>query len=146
MGSFCTSSAGSSSMPCSKGTLDVKKKVQNQNNLHNKPPREPVKPMSSLDALLCQTALTADQRLDLRKSLVDELFEELIQRHHKRVLEELKLDVEEFIAPPASSHDADQGSAVGTPKSTRSVQSASKLLARCESMDFKADRNNSKNQ
>ena len=60
--SFCTSSAGSSSMPCSKGTLDVKKKVQNQNNLHNKPPREPVKPMSSLDALLCQTTLTADQR------------------------------------------------------------------------------------
>ena len=49
-------------MPCSKGTLDVKKKVQNQNNPHNKPPLEPVKPMSSLDALLCQTTLTADQR------------------------------------------------------------------------------------
>ena len=56
-----TSSAGSSSMPCSKGTLDVKKKVQQQSHNH-KPPREPVKPMSSLDALLCQTTLTADQR------------------------------------------------------------------------------------
>ena len=55
-----TSSAGSSSMPCSKGTLDVKKKVQQQS--HNHKPREPVKPMSSLDALLCQTTLTADQR------------------------------------------------------------------------------------
>merc|ERR1711881_456938 len=73
------------------------------------------------------------QRLDLRKSLVDELFEELIQRHHKRVLEELKLDVEEFIAPP--SQHSYESSAVGTPKSTRSAQSA-KLL-RCESMDFK---------
>merc|ERR1712076_265724 len=71
---FCNSSAGSSSMPCSKGTLDVKKKVQSQHQNHNnhKPPREPVKPMSSLAALLCQTTLTAAQRADLRKSLVDE--------------------------------------------------------------------------
>lgn len=92
-------------------------------------------PPSSLDALISQTSpdLTPHQRLDLRKSLVDELFEELIQRHHKRVLEELKLDVEEFIAPP--SQHSYESSAVGTPKSTRSAQSA-KLL-RCESMDFK---------
>lgn len=138
-----TSSAGSSSMPCSKGTLDVKKKVQQQSHNH-KPPREPVKPMSSLDALLCQTALTADQRLDLRKSLVDELFEELIQRHHKRVLEELKLDVEEFIAPPPeqlSEYAVDDS--VGTPKSSRSNngfgqhQQSGIGLTRCESMDFK---------
>lgn len=133
-------------MPCSKGTLDVKKKVQHQQSSHHhKPPREPVKPMSSLDALLCQTTLTADQRLDLRKSLVDELFEELIQRHHKRVLEELKLDVEEFIAPPPEqvSDYAVGDDSVGTPKSSRSNhghvgQHQSGIgLTRCESMDFK---------
>ena len=64
-------------------------------------------PLSSLDALLSQTspALTAHQRLSLRKSLVDELFEELIQRHHRRVLDELRLDVEEFIAPSPDFFD-----------------------------------------
>jgi hypothetical protein len=147
---FCNSSAGSSSMPCSKGTLDVKKKVQSQHQNHNnhKPPREPVKPMSSLDALLCQTTLTADQRNDLRKSLVDELFEELIQRHHKRVLDELKLDVEEFIAPPPEQLSV-SGDSLGTPKSSRSKFSRENDftekssgnnfggLTRCESMDFK---------
>ena len=86
-------SSGGSIPSTSKGTLDVKKKAQQQQSSHHG------KPLSSLDALLSQTTLTPDERLDLRKSLVDELFEELIQRHHKRVLEELKLDVEEFIAP-----------------------------------------------
>ena len=59
---------------------------------------------SSLDVLLSQTTpgMTPHQRLSLRKSLVDELFEELIQRHHSRVLDQLRLDVEEFIAPQAS--------------------------------------------
>jgi len=108
-------------------------------------------PLSSLDALLSQTspALTAHQRLSLRKSLVDELFEELIQRHHRRVLDELRLDVEEFIAPSPDFFDQPSGSTEnssnsnGTPKSSRSSanQSCSKLH-RCESMDFKsADQN-----
>merc|ERR1739844_269141 len=124
--SFCTSSAGSSSMPCSKGTLDVKKKVQNQNNLHNKPPREPVKPMSPLDALLCQTTLTADQRLDLRKSLVDELFEELIKP-----------------SPEQLSENFRENDSLGTPKSSRSSANNTNGftektgLTRCESLDFK---------
>ena len=59
---------------------------------------------------------------------MDELFEELIQRHHKRVLDELKLDVEEFIAPQ-------QNESISTPKSSRSSNST--RLTRCESMDFK---------
>ena len=56
---------------------------------------------SSLDVLLSKTTqgMSPDERMNLRKSLVDELFEELIQRHHSRVLEQLRLDVEEFIAP-----------------------------------------------
>jgi len=108
-------------------------------------------PLSSLDALLSQTspALTAHQRLSLRKSLVDELFEELIQRHHRRVLDELRLDVEEFIAPSPNFFDQpttteNSSNSNGTPKSSRSSagQSCSKLH-RCESMDFKsADQNN----
>ena len=75
--------------------------------------------------------LTPHQRLNLRKSLVDELFEELIQRHHKRVLDELKLDVEEFIAPTPNEHQI-----ISTPKSTRSSSNSTRLT-RCESMDFK---------
>ena len=93
-------SSGGSIPSTSKGTLDVKKKAQQQQSSHHHQHHSHHgKPLSSLDALLSQTTLTPDERLDLRKSLVDELFEELIQRHHKRVLEELKLDVEEFIAP-----------------------------------------------
>jgi len=46
--------------------------------------------------------MTPHQRLNLRKSLMDELFEELIQRHHSKVLGQLRLDVEEFIAPSPS--------------------------------------------
>jgi len=112
-------------------------------------------PLSSLDALLSQTspALTAHQRLSLRKSLVDELFEELIQRHHRRVLDELRLDVEEFIAPSPDFFDQpteNSSNSNGTPKSSRSSanQSCSKLH-RCESMDFKSttdqNRQSSKN-
>merc|ERR1712051_170741 len=89
-------------------------------------------------------ALTAHQRLSLRKSLVDELFEELIQRHHRRVLDELRLDVEEFIAPSPDFFDQpsateNSSNSNGTPKSSRSSanQSCSKLH-RCESMDFKS--------
>merc|ERR1712018_432720 len=79
-----------------------------------------------------------DQRIDLRKSLVDELFEELIQRHHKRVLDELKLDVEEFIAPD----EVDQE--LSTPKSSKSSHQFG--LTRCESMDFKSKDNNNQQQ
>merc|ERR1711997_593368 len=109
-------------------------------------------PLSSLDALLSQTspALTAHQRLSLRKSLVDELFEELIQRHHRRVLDELRLDVEEFIAPSPDFFDQpsateNSSNSNGTPKSSRSSanQSCSKLH-RCESMDFKSADQNSR--
>ena len=101
-------SSGGSIPSTSKGTLDVKKKAQQHqmgqngtqwDKLGHSGTNHHGKPLSSLDALLSQTTLTPDERLDLRKSLVDELFEELIQRHHKRVLDELKLDVEEFIAP-----------------------------------------------
>jgi hypothetical protein len=99
-------------------------------------------PPSSLDVLLSQTTpdLTPHQRVNLRKSLVDELFEELVQRHHKRVLDELRLDVEEFIAPspiasPVASGDNNPPVVVSTPKSVRSVNSS--RLTRCESMDFK---------
>jgi len=121
-GPSCTSSAGSKgSSGGSKGTLDVSNKQSKQRNRQK---------LSSLDALISQTSpnLTAHQRLNLRKSLVDELFEELIQRHHKRVLDELKLDVEEFIAPQ-------QNESISTPKSSRSSNST--RLTRCESMDFK---------
>merc|ERR1712008_490807 len=111
------SAGGSAGIPMSKGTLDVSrpgrhKKSSNAEQSAAAERSERAKrsaetrastgiPLSSLDALLSQTspALTAHQRLSLRKSLVDELFEELIQRHHRRVLDELRLDVEEFIAP-----------------------------------------------
>merc|ERR1712083_1064827 len=93
---------------------------------------------------------TAHQRLSLRKSLVDELFEELIQRHHRRVLDELRLDVEEFIAPSPDFFDQpsateNSSNSNGTPKSSRSSanQSCSKLH-RCESMDFKSADQNSR--
>jgi hypothetical protein len=97
---------------------------------------------SSLDVLLSQTTpgMTPNQRMSLRKSLVDELFEELIQRHHSRVLEQLRLDVEEFIAPTpdampnssvaeeanenVASHSSQKGSPFQRAKST----TASKLL------------------
>jgi len=121
-GPSCTSSNGSKGSSESKGTLDVSNKQSKQRNKQK---------LSSLDALISQTSpnLTPHQRLNLRKSLVDELFEELIQRHHKRVLDELKLDVEEFIAPP-QNHES-----ISTPKSSRSSNSTK--LTRCESMDFK---------
>jgi len=63
--------------------------------------------------------MTASQRRDLRKSLVDEVFEELIRRHHDRVLDQLKLDVEDFISP------------------NESASNSSSKLKKCESMDFK---------
>merc|ERR1712029_428104 len=116
--------ASLSSASGSKGALDVSSK---QNRHKNK------QKLSSLDTLISQTLpnLTPHQRLNLRKSLVDELFEELIQRHHKRVLDELKLDVEEFIAPTPNEHQI-----ISTPKSTRSSSNSTRLT-RCESMDFK---------
>jgi hypothetical protein len=48
---------------------------------------------SSLDVLLSKTTqgMSLDERANLRKSLVDELFEELIQRHHNRVLEQVTI-------------------------------------------------------
>merc|ERR1739838_783813 len=168
---------GSAGIPMSKGTLDVSrpgrhKKSSNQSEQSAAAERsERAKriaetrasaeargstgiPLSSLDALLSQTspALTAHQRLSLRKSLVDELFEELIQRHHRRVLDELRLDVEEFIAPspdffdqPISAKSENSSNSNGTPKSSRSSanQSCSKLH-RCESMDFKSTTENNR--
>ena len=161
------SAGGSAGIPMSKGTLDVSrpgrhKKSSNAEQSAAAERSERAKraaetraqtgiPLSSLDALLSQTspALTAHQRLSLRKSLVDELFEELIQRHHRRVLDELRLDVEEFIAPSPDFFDQpstaeNSSNSNGTPKSSRSSanQSCSKLH-RCESMDFKStDPNN----
>merc|ERR1719479_580306 len=108
-------------------------------------------PLSSLDALISQTSpgLTAHQRLSLRKSLVDELFEELIQRHHRRVLDELRLDVEEFIAPSPDSIEASpensSNNSNSTPKSSRSSAQSCSKLHRCESMDFKDQNNLKKN-
>merc|ERR1712051_1107491 len=162
------SAGGSAGIPMSKGTLDVSrpgrhKKSSNhseqsaaaerserakriaETRAHAESRGSTGIPLSSLDALLSQTspALTAHQRLSLRKSLVDELFEELIQRHHRRVLDELRLDVEEFIAPSPDFFDQptteNSSNSNGTPKSSRSSanQSCSKLH-RCESMDFKS--------
>jgi hypothetical protein len=101
---------------------------------------------SALDNLLFQTApgMTPNQRRNLRKSLVDEVFEELVQRHHDRVLQQLRLDVEDFIAPN-SSDDLEEST---TDKSTfnnnsktsfRSSSTSSPMtrLKKCESMDFK---------
>ena len=107
----------------SQGTLDV-----GPSHHHHKParPQKDSEKLSALDSLLFRTApgMTASQRRDLRKSLVDEVFEELIKRHHDRVLDQLKLDVEDFISP-----DGAVASAQNNNSSTK--------LKKCESMDFK---------
>merc|ERR1712223_2141202 len=157
------SSSGSAGNSASKGTLDVsrprhKKSVTEQSASGSKrnetsAGRKPGGiPLSSLDALISQTSpgLTPHQRLSLRKSLVDELFEELIQRHHRRVLDELRLDVEEFIAPSPDflngvSAADETSNSNSTPKSTRSSAQSSSKLHRCESMDFKDQNNLKKN-
>jgi len=145
-----------------KGTLDVSRPRRNKSSNFEgksamaaaaeraKRKQESGIPLSSLDALISQTSLnlTAHQRLSLRKSLVDELFEELIQRHHRRVLDELRLDVEAFIAPSPDSFEASAAENSSnnsniTPKSSRSSTQSCSKLHRCESMDFK-DQNNSK--
>ena len=169
------SAGGSAGIPMSKGTLDVSRPGRHKKSSNHAEQSAAAErserakriaetrasaeargstgiPLSSLDALLSQTspALTAHQRLSLRKSLVDELFEELIQRHHRRVLDELRLDVEEFIAPSPDFFDQpsateNSSNSNGTPKSSRSSanQSCSKLH-RCESMDFKSADQNSR--
>merc|ERR1711935_968196 len=144
----------------SKGTLDVSrprhKKSSNSEQGKSamaaaaeraKRKQESGIPLSSLDALISQTSpgLTAHQKLSLRRSLVDELFEELIQRHHRRVLDELRLDVEEFIAPSPDFIDlAAENSSNISPKSSRSSAQSCSKLHRCESMDFKNSQNNFK--
>merc|ERR1739838_486066 len=144
----------------SKGTLDVSrprhKKSSNSEQGKSamaaaaeraKRKQESDIPLSSLDALISQTSpgLTAHQKLSLRRSLVDELFEELIQRHHRRVLDELRLDVEEFIAPSPDFIDlAAENSSNISPKSSRSSAQSCSKLHRCESMDFKNSQNNFK--
>jgi len=104
----------------SQGTLDVGPN-------HHKParPQKDSEKLSALDSLLFRTApgMSASQRRDLRKSLVDEVFEELIKRHHDRVLDQLKLDVEDFISPDG---------AVAAQNNNSSTK-----LKKCESMDFK---------
>ena len=118
------------------GTLDVtqrgqykKKEVTIQEGIE-----QPQK--SSLDILLSKTThgMSQNERMNLRKSLVDELFEELIQRHHSRVLEQLRLDVEEFIAPEpnptpnkSSEAEADKSSSHSPFQRSKST-TASKLL------------------
>merc|ERR1711997_167640 len=97
---------------------------------------------SALDNLLFQTApgMTPSQRRNLRKSLVDEVFEELVQRHHDRVLQQLRLDVEDFIAPDSSDMiDEPEISNKPSKESHRSssASSPSSRLKKCESMDFK---------
>ena len=59
--------------------------------LFSRHPHRTDEKLSALDSLLFQTApgMTASQRRDLRKSLVDEVFEELIRRHHDRVLDQV---------------------------------------------------------
>jgi len=115
------SSSNSSSKKYSQGTLDVAVKghgsQKRKENLRH--PHQTDEKLSALDSLLFQTApgMTASQRRDLRKSLVDEVFEELIRRHHDRVLDQLKLDVEDFISPNESASNS--------------------KLKKCESMDFK---------
>jgi hypothetical protein len=155
-------STGNGNGSASKGTLDVSrprhKKSSNSEQGKSavaaaadraKRKQESGIPLSSLDALISQTSpgLTAHQRLSLRKSLVDELFEELIQRHHRRVLDELRLDVEEFIAPSPDSIDlpTENSSNNVTPKSSRSSAQSCSKLHRCESMDFKDNNNLKKN-
>merc|ERR1711981_832209 len=154
---------GGNGNSASKGTLDVSrprhKKSSNSEQGKSamaaaaeraKRKQESGIPLSSLDALISQTSrgLTPHQRLSLRKSLVDELFEELIQRHHRRVLDELRLDVEEFIAPSPdflNGHAADETNSNSTPRSTRSSAQSCSKLHRCESMDFKDQNNLKKN-
>ena len=100
---------------------------------------------SALDNLLFQTApgMTPSQRRNLRKSLVDEVFEELVQRHHDRVLQQLRLDVDEFIAPNSSDtthEDIEKPSLTYNSKASHrssSTSSPSSRLKKCESMDFK---------
>merc|ERR1712223_2204363 len=83
------------------------------------------------------------QRRNLRKSLVDEVFEELVQRHHDRVLQQLRVDVDEFIAPNSSDtthEDIEKPSLTYNSKATHrssSTSSPSSRLKKCESMDFK---------
>ena len=114
-----SNSAGSSqkSLNSDSGISMVKPKYS-QGTLDVHPAKKKDEKLSALDNLLFRTApgMTASERLDLRKSLVDEVFEELIKRHHDRVLNQLKLDVEDFIAPST------EGSA---------------SLKKCESMDLK---------
>merc|ERR1711902_420622 len=104
----------------SQGTLDV-----GPSHHHHKParPQKDSEKLSALDSLLFRTApgMTASQRRDLRKSLVDEVFEELIKRHHDRVLDQLKLDVEDYISPDGAV----------------AAQNNNTKLKKCESMDFK---------
>merc|ERR1712018_537768 len=96
---------------------------------------------SALDNLLFQTApgMTPSRRRNLRKSLVDEVFEELVQRHHDRVLQQLRLDVDEFIAPDSSDmldhSEFDNKLSKETHRSS-STSSPSSRLKKCESMDF----------
>jgi len=99
---------------------------------------------SALDNLLFQTApgMTPNQRRNLRKSLVDEVFEELVQRHHDRVLQQLRLDMEDFIAPNASDNLGGINTTPQSNNSKTSVRSSSTSspmarLKKCESMDFK---------
>merc|ERR1719412_3323274 len=99
---------------------------------------------SALDNLLFQTApgMTPNQRRNLRKSLVDEVFEELVQRHHDRVLQQLRLDMEDFIAPNASDNLGVINTTPQSNNSKTSVRSSSTSspmarLKKCESMDFK---------
>ena len=124
------------------GTLDVTQRGPYKKKDVASQPMSDASQKSSLDVLLSQTTpgMTPNQRMSLRKSLVDELFEELIQRHHSRVLEQLRLDVEEFIAPTpdampnssvaeeanenVASHSSQKGSPFQRAKST----TASKLL------------------
>merc|ERR1712183_1063632 len=100
---------------------------------------------SALDNLLFQTApgMTPSQRRNMRKSLVDEVFEELVQRPHDRVLQQLRLDVDEFIAPNSSDtthEDIEKPSLTYNSKASHrssSTSSPSSRLKKCESMDFK---------
>merc|ERR1719367_1549752 len=105
-----SSSNASSSKKYSQGTLDVAVKGHGSQKRKetSRPPHRTDEKLSALDSLLFQTApgMTASQRRDLRKSLVDEVFEELIRRHHDRVLDQLKLDVEDFISPNESASNS----------------------------------------
>ena len=121
----------------SQGTLDVvspKKKVLGGEKVQKSPAEEK---LGALDRLLFQTApgMTATQRRDLRKSLVDEVFEELVKRHHDRVLNQLKLDVEDFINPGAEQKAKENDKQNNLRQSFN--QKSGRKLKKCESMDFK---------